>query len=153
MALTDFIIMPGADYQAACDKLREKSGKTDLIKSGDLASEIEAVAGEKLPPAEAVSFSADQLDPDVRYSIGQNWFASVVERLRVMVNSNRDFTPEEIVYWLGRVTFIPQGYAESAFSLDFASGASGILPTVYKGTANSEFTLNFESSAVGALSE
>lgn len=45
MALTDYVIMPGADYQAACDKLREKSGKTDPIRSGDLASEIEAVAG------------------------------------------------------------------------------------------------------------
>lgn len=45
MALTDYIIMPGADYQAACDKIREKSGKTDLIKSGDLASEIEGIAG------------------------------------------------------------------------------------------------------------
>lgn len=45
MALTDYIIMPGADYQAACDKIREKSGKTDLIKSSDLASEIEAIAG------------------------------------------------------------------------------------------------------------
>ena len=35
----------------------------------------------------------------------------------------------------------------------FASSASGILPTVYKGTATSEFTLDFESSAVGALQE
>lgn len=35
----------------------------------------------------------------------------------------------------------------------FASSAVGILPTVYKGTANSEFTLNFESGATGALSE
>lgn len=44
MPLTDYVIMPGADYQAACDKLREKSGKTDPIRSGDLASEIEAVS-------------------------------------------------------------------------------------------------------------
>lgn len=45
MALTDYVIMPGADYQAACDKIREKTGKTDLIKSGDLASEIESIGG------------------------------------------------------------------------------------------------------------
>lgn len=43
MALTDYIIMPGADYRAACDKLREKSGKTDLIKSGDLAAAIGSI--------------------------------------------------------------------------------------------------------------
>lgn len=107
-----------------------------------------------LPEAELVSFSSAQNVPDERYSIGHNWFARVVERLRVMVNNDRDFTPEEIVYWLGRVAFIPQGYAESTFSLVFApSTATGILPTVYKGTANSEFSLSFESSAVGALSE
>lgn len=45
MPLTDFVIMPSADYTAACDKIREKSGKTDPIKSGDLAAEIEEVAG------------------------------------------------------------------------------------------------------------
>lgn len=43
MALTDYVIMPGADYQAACDKLREKTGKTDLIKSGDLAAAIGSI--------------------------------------------------------------------------------------------------------------
>lgn len=116
-------------------------------------SKVTVEAAPTLPRAELVSFSAAKNKPDERYSIGQNWFASVVERLRVMVNSNRDFTPEEIVYWLGRVAYIPQGHASSEFTLDFATGASGILPTVYNGTANSEFSLNFESSAVGALSE
>lgn len=43
MALTDYVIMPGADYQAACDKIREKTGKTDLIKSGDLAAAIGSI--------------------------------------------------------------------------------------------------------------
>ena len=139
---------------AIADAIREKTGSTEEMTLTEMAEAVAGISvGEKLPEAEAVSFSADQLDPDVRYSIGHNWFARVVERLRVMSNQDRDFTPEEIVYWLGRVAFIPQGHAESSFSLDFASGASGILPTVYKGTANSELTLNFESSAVGALSE
>lgn len=44
MALTDYVIMPGTDYQALCDKIREKTGKTDVIKSGDLATEIEELA-------------------------------------------------------------------------------------------------------------
>lgn len=44
MALTDYVIMPGTDYQALCDKIREKTGKTDVIKSGDLVTEIEEVA-------------------------------------------------------------------------------------------------------------
>lgn len=43
--MTDYVIMPSADYQGLCDKIREKSGKTDPIKSGDLVAEIEEVAG------------------------------------------------------------------------------------------------------------
>ena len=49
MALTDMVIMNGADYQAACDAIRAKTGKTDLIKSGDMAAEIESIkSGNKL---------------------------------------------------------------------------------------------------------
>lgn len=143
--LQEKTVMPTAEEQT----VKPDNGYYGLSSVTVGAAEI----SERLPDAEDVSFSAEQIDPDVRYAIGWNWFAGVVERLRVMINSNRDFTPEEIVYWLGRVTVIPQGYASSEFTLDFATGASGILPTVYKGAASSEFTLNFESSAVGVLSE
>lgn len=44
MPLTDYVIMPGADYQAACDAVRAKTKKTDLIKSGDFANEINSIA-------------------------------------------------------------------------------------------------------------
>lgn len=43
MALTDYVIMPSADYVAACDKVRERTGKADPIKSGDFATEIEGI--------------------------------------------------------------------------------------------------------------
>lgn len=38
--MSEYVIMPKADYVAACDAIREKTGKTDLIKSGDMESEI-----------------------------------------------------------------------------------------------------------------
>ena len=40
MALTDYVIMPGEDYQAICDAVREKTGKTEALKSGDLSAEV-----------------------------------------------------------------------------------------------------------------
>lgn len=43
MALTDYIIMPGDHYQAACDKIRERTGKTDMIRSADMAAEIDNI--------------------------------------------------------------------------------------------------------------
>lgn len=48
--LTDYIIMPGDHYQAACDKIRERTGKTDMIRSGDMATEIDNIPrGVELP--------------------------------------------------------------------------------------------------------
>lgn len=40
MALTEYVIMPKADYTAVCDAIRTKTGKIDLIKSGDMEGEI-----------------------------------------------------------------------------------------------------------------
>lgn len=106
-----------------------------------------------MPDAELVSFSSEQLETDSLYAIGHNWFADVVGLVQRMAGMAAKLTPADIIYWLGRVKFIPQGWATSEFTLDFDSGASGVLPVVVKGTASSEFTLNFESSAVGALQE
>lgn len=38
--MTEFVIMPQADYEAACNAIRTKTGKTDFIKSGQLGQEI-----------------------------------------------------------------------------------------------------------------
>lgn len=43
--MSDYVIMPSADYKAACDSIRAKTKKTDLIKSGDMATEIEGISG------------------------------------------------------------------------------------------------------------
>ena len=42
--MTEYVIMPKADYQNACNSIRAKTGKTALIKSGDMASEIDGIA-------------------------------------------------------------------------------------------------------------
>lgn len=41
MSLTDVVLMPGEDYQDICNAVRAKTGKTDLLKSGDIAPDIE----------------------------------------------------------------------------------------------------------------
>jgi len=45
MALTNYALIPCADYQAACDAIRAKTGKSEPIKSGELASEISGITG------------------------------------------------------------------------------------------------------------
>lgn len=41
--MSDYAYMPFSDYEDACDAIRSKTGKTDLIKSGDMASEIDSI--------------------------------------------------------------------------------------------------------------
>lgn len=45
MSLTDYVIMPGADYKDACDAVREKTGGTELIKSGQMGGLIRGISG------------------------------------------------------------------------------------------------------------
>ena len=89
------------------------------------------------------------------YAIGYNWFADLVKLTQTMAGTNKLMTPEDIIYWLNRVIFVPQGQANTTFSINFtASTASGRLPEVMRGTANTTFVLPvFESSATGALQE
>lgn len=106
-----------------------------------------------IPDAASVAFSATQIDPDVVHSIGYNWFAQAVEHIQTMAGTKQSMTPAKMLYWLGRVKYIPQGWASSDISLDLDTVAEGKLPAVVKGFASSTLTLSFEPSAVGALQE
>lgn len=63
--MSDIVIMPKADYQATCDAIRARTGKTDLIKSGDLKTEIEAITGGTSADVCYVTFLSD--DGTVEY--------------------------------------------------------------------------------------
>ena len=41
--MDDYVIMPQADYQDACDATREKTGGTELLKSGELGAAIRGI--------------------------------------------------------------------------------------------------------------
>lgn len=44
MSIEDKAVMPLADYQAACNAIRNKTGTSGTIKSGDMASKINAIS-------------------------------------------------------------------------------------------------------------
>ena len=43
--MTDYAIMPLTDYQNICNSVRAKTGKSEVLKSGDLSGEIESIPG------------------------------------------------------------------------------------------------------------
>lgn len=66
------------------------------------------------------------------YQIQRTTMDDIADSTRALANTSDKLTPEDIVYWLGRVVYLPQGFASIEAELSL---------------------LNFESSAVGALSE
>lgn len=43
--MAEYVRMPKAHYEAACNSIRAKTGKGDLIKSGDMSAEIDGITG------------------------------------------------------------------------------------------------------------
>ena len=141
-----FVTVMGVDLQS---RTVFSSNKTYTYTPDEGYSGFESVTVNARPDAESTAFSSVQAKNDILYAVGQNWFAQVVGYVQEMAGTRKSMTPADILYWLGRVAYIPQGNAESSFSLDFDSGASGRLPTYQVGTATSAFSLSFDSSAVG----
>lgn len=137
---------------AIADAVRSKIGTEEEIPCAELAEAIASIdIGEVVLESAGVAFSSQKVDPDVNYKVGRNWLADLVSVVQKMAGKKSDMTLEDMIYWLNRVLFIPQGNAESSFSLSFSSSASGILPDVQIGTAGSAFTLSFSSESSGRI--
>ena len=134
-------------------KVAIPSSKRQYLKPSEGYNGFDTVIVEGVPDASIVAFTPTQIIPDQLYTIGYNWFAQVVDRTQTLVGTNRKMTPAEILYWLSRVKFIPQGWADSEFATDFDAGAVGRLPVVVKSKATSTITFDFESHAVCTLQE
>ena len=82
MALTELVLMPGSDYQGICDKIREKTGEEELLKSGQITAELDKL--EKIPATATVTISV--VNP-------QNVAASIMYRPDASGNWNFNLTP------------------------------------------------------------
>lgn len=140
---------------AIADAVRAKTGKQETISGAELAAAIESIdVGEVVLESAGVAFSSEKVDPDVNYKVGRNWLADLVEITQKMAGKSSDMTLDDVIYWLNRVQFIPQGNAESVQPIvSQISIAVGIVPTVYRGTAISIQSITNISNAVGSLAE
>lgn len=65
--LTDMVIMPGADYQTACDAIREKTGSTGAIKSGDMAGRIRGISAGGGDLDALIDGTITEVESDIKY--------------------------------------------------------------------------------------
>lgn len=78
------------------------------------------------------------------YKIKRETIEAIAEKLRVMVGKTAKLTTEEIIYWLGRVKFTPQGQAESYFIFDnnIHTSVLVLIPDVVKAIIISNVLIN-----------
>ena len=127
------------------------SAKRQYLKPEDGYNGFDVVIVEAVKDANGVTFSPTQRSIDELYTINYNWFSQVVGRTQEMAGTKINMTPTQIIYWLNRVKFIPQGWAGIEFTLNLDPAATGRLPNVVKGTANCEYTLGLTPTATGTL--
>lgn len=94
------------------------------------------------------------------YKVAESDLVAIADRTRTMAGTTKGMTLDDIIYWLGRVIYIPQGNASSVgMTLTIESensNANGVLPNVIKGNASSVgmmLVLYDDCTAVGTLSE
>lgn len=123
----------------------------DIPNGSATATEIYFKGSEPLTELTKTVTKLVPVERESNYSITSANLNDIAKRTQEMAGTRKLMTPEDIIYWLNRVKFIPHGNAESSFSLSFESSASGSIPVVTKGTATSGFTLTFTSIATGEL--
>lgn len=141
---------------ALADALRERTGNTDGLSfpNGFIGALDEL--GSNLPDNEGVTFgNVDDVpvEREESYAISSEDLNALGAITQKMAGKSTLMTVDDMIYWLNRVQYIPQGYAESYNSCDNSSFASGIVPTVYIGSALSSQSIYNTSSATGALVE
>ena len=82
------------------------------------------------------------------YAVTSANLNDIAKRTQEMAGTRKLMTPEDIIYYLNCVKFIPQSNASSELTLEFDAGAVSRLPTVTKGTASSGLSITITSRAM-----
>lgn len=134
------------------DSIRAKTGKTEKFTLAQMAAEINNIISS--PDGSDVKFDGSDSVSGGQYSISAEIMNAIVAEIQKMSGRTKPLTPEEMLYWLRRVVYIPQGLAESVNSIvSNVSSASGRLPVVQRGTAISVQSIYNISNAVGSIVE
>lgn len=142
---------------AIADAIRAKTGKSEKFTLTQMTTEIDSIISS--PDGSDVAFGSSDSISGGQYAISAEIMNAIVAEIQKMSGRTKPLTPKEMLYWLRRVVYIPQGYAESEFAVqyDFSpSTATGRIPVYQKGTAESTFIMPigmFSSTAVGEVIE
>lgn len=85
-----------------------------LWSSHDILT-VNDVDEEGNPVLEGVYFFAAEIEAERKYWAPESWFVRLAGLTRKMAGVGKKLVREDILYWLGRVSFIPQGHAYGTY--------------------------------------
>lgn len=136
------------------NSIRTKLNINDGLTINDISTKIDSIKSS--PDGFEVTFGYVDDQPVDRletYSITSADLNELGKAAQKMAGKNALMTIADMIYWLNRVVYIPQGYAESTCAVTQNSISSGIVPTVYRGTAISTQSIFNTSNAAGSIVE
>lgn len=146
MALTDQVIMPGSDYQAICDATRALTGKTGVLKSGDISTELGTIGiVEQSTPSLTLNAATGVVTAEATQAAGLVAAGTKKATMQLPIQPPTTITPSSLAQ-----TEVPQGR--------YTTGAVTVakIPKSYIGplapSANCAAILANVSTSVGTLS-
>ena len=154
MALTDQVIMPGSDYQAICDATRNLTGKTGVLKSGDISTELGTIGiVEQATPSLTLNAATGVVAAEATQAAGLVAAGTKTATMQLTTQSAKTVTPTEAEqtavasgkYTTGDVvvaavptTYVGSGVARKSSSDLTADGATVNVPAGYYDNAASK---------------
>lgn len=144
------------DYslRAIANSIRRKLSTTEEFTLEKMPEKIDGIAD--YPRADDSTFGKVDDAPVERapiYIIDSEDLNELGALAQKMAGKKALMSIEDMIYWLGRVQFIPQGYAETKSYLNLNNAAVGALPNVQRGKATSTIVPIVRTGAAGALME
>ncbi len=136
--MANYAVMPVADYEDACNAVREKTGNTEVIKSGDMGAQIRAIK------------SGASVDTCTVF------IDTYTARCAAAVYSGEAFTG----YWSADVNFYEPGNIENVVcgsilyiraSLPLTSDTAELLEKMYDGDMYYFHFFRIPASAAGSI--
>lgn len=154
MALTDQVIMPGSDYQAICDATRALTGKTGVLKSGDISTELGTIGiVEQATPSLTLNAATGVVTAEATQAAGLVAAGTKKATTQLATQAAKTVTPTEAQqtavasgkYTTGDVvvaavptTYVGSGVARKSSSDLTADGATVNVPAGYYENAASK---------------
>ena len=86
------------------------------------------------------------------YKVAESDLVAIADRTRTMAGTTEGMTLDDIIYWLGRVVYIPQARRTTEYVMDdYTTSATAILPDVQRTNGLTECIFSPITSIIGEL--